>query len=128
MVEALVLLGFVVFYGYGILSGGTSDVVRAVTSGLLILVFAIGLLVVARGWLQGRDWPRTPTVLWNALLLPVAWSLWQSERQLLALAVLALAGTSIVAALSAPPRDGGREAHDRHLTGEGSDPTERPGP
>ncbi|MEO7752541.1 MAG: hypothetical protein ABIS35_03950 [Terracoccus sp.] len=110
--EALVLLGFVGFYGYGIASGGTSDTVRAVTSGLLILVFAVGLLVVARGWVQAKDWPRTPTVLWNALLLPVGWSLWQSERPLLAAAVAALAALTIITALAG----GGRAA------GAGSEP------
>ncbi len=100
--EALVLLGLVAFYAYGIASGATSDVVRAVTSGLLILVFGVGLLVVARAWVSAKDWPRTPTLLWNALLLPVGWSLWQSEQAQLAAAVLVLAGASIVAALLAP--------------------------
>ncbi len=119
--EALVLLGFVGFYGYGIASGGTSDAVRAVTSGLLILVFAVGLLVMARGWAQAKDWPRTPTVLWNALLLPVAWSLWQSERPLLATAVFALSALCIVAALAAPARQAPLAADGGPATGAGPD-------
>lgn len=104
LVEALVLLGFVVFYVYEMASGATDDLTRASTSGALILVFAIFLLVLARAWARRADWTRTPTLLWNALLLPVAWSLHGSDRTMLALAVAAVAVASIGAALAAPPR------------------------
>jgi hypothetical protein len=103
-VESLVVLGFAVFYVYEIVTGATADVTRAATSGLLILVFGAGLLALARGWWGAAQWPRTPTVLWNVLLLPVAWSLQESGRSSLALAVAAVAVASIVAAVSAPGR------------------------
>lgn len=100
--EALVLLALALFYAYETASGAAADVARAVTSGVLILVFAVLLLVVARGWSRGADWPRTPTLLWNALLLPVAWSLHDAGRTLLAVGVAGVALGSIVAALAAP--------------------------
>ena len=78
--EALVLVGFVVFYVIEMVSGATDDLTRAAVSAVLILVFAVGLLALARGWFRAADWPRTPTVLWNALLLPVAWSLREGDR------------------------------------------------
>ncbi|MFC7596355.1 hypothetical protein ACFQU3_13635 [Terrabacter sp. GCM10028922] len=104
LLEALVLLGFAVFYAYEMVTGATEHLTVAATSGALILVFGIGLLALARGWARAADWPRTPTLLWNALLLPVAWSLQESGRTTIALAVAAVAAASIVAALSAPGR------------------------
>jgi len=104
LLEALVVLGFAVFYVYEMVTGATDDLTRAATSGVLILVFGLGLLVLARGWSRAADWPRTPTLLWNALLLPVAWSLHESGRTPVALAVGAVAVASIVAALAAPGR------------------------
>ena len=43
-------------------------------------------------------------MLWNALLLPVAWSLHESDRTPVALAVALVAVASIVAAVSTPGR------------------------
>jgi len=116
MVEALVVLAFVVFYVYEVVTGATDDVTRATTSGALILVFGVGLLALARGWWRGADWARTPTVLWNALLLPVAWSLRESGQGPVAVAVAVVAVASIAVALAAPGRrvtsDEGRDEAD----------------
>ncbi|OFE14626.1 hypothetical protein BA895_09750 [Humibacillus sp. DSM 29435] len=103
--EGVALLGFAGFYGYEIASGATDDATRGVSSGVLILVFALFLLAMARGWARLADWPRTPTLLWNLLLLPVAWSLFQSGRTLVALGVAVVAVVSVVAALGARPND-----------------------
>jgi len=117
LVEAVAVLGFARFYVYEMVTGATDDLARAATSGVLILVFGLGLLALARGWARAADWPRTPTVLWNALLLPVAWSLHESDRTPLALAVGVLAVASIAAAVSAPGRradgDGGGDGDAR---------------
>lgn len=119
LLEALVLLGFVGFYVYEIATGATDDVTRAITSALLILVFGTFLLVLARAWARRADWARTPTLLWNALLLPVAWSLHQSEQTWPALAVAAVAVASIGAALAAPPRSPVGHTGDAERPGEG---------
>jgi hypothetical protein len=103
-VEALVLLGFVVFYVVEIVSGASDNLVTAATSGGLILVFAVFFAAMSRAWWRGHDWPRTPTLLVNALLLPVAWSLLQSDRGPVAVATGALAVVGIVAALGTAPR------------------------
>ncbi|WP_323096730.1 hypothetical protein [Intrasporangium sp. YIM S08009] len=104
LLEALVVVGFAGFFAYEIATGATSTVTTAVMSGLLILVFGVGLGLLARGWFRGRDWPRTPTLLWNALLLPVAWSLHDAGRTPVALGVAAVALVSIGAALATPMR------------------------
>ncbi len=100
--EALVLIGFVVFYVVEIALGQSDDLARAAVSGVLILAFGVGLLLLARGWFRGEGWPKTPTVLWNVLLLPVAWSLRDSAQVLLALAVGLVALACAAAAIAAP--------------------------
>ncbi len=109
LAEGLVLLGFVGFYVYEIAIGASGSVVSAAMSAVLILLFAILLLVLARAWRRAADWARTPTLLWNALLLPVAWSLHESGRTAIALGVAVLAVVGIGAALASPPRDAVRD-------------------
>ena len=100
-VEGLTLLGFAAFYGYEIALGQSDSVARAVMSLLLILLGGIALLLLARGWSTASSWPRTPTVVWNALLLPVAWSLHQSGRSAIGVLLAAVALGSIAAAVTA---------------------------
>jgi hypothetical protein len=102
VVQALIVLGFAGFYVYELTIGAADSVTTALTSAALILIFGLALLLVARGWLRGQRWPRTPTLLWNVLLLPVAWSLRESDQTLIAACVAALAVASIVAALASP--------------------------
>ena len=102
--EALVVLGFAGFYVYEMVTGATDDLTRAATSGALILVFGLALLALSRAWARASQWARTPTVLWNVLLLPVAWSLHESDRDAVALGVAAVAVASIVAAVASPGR------------------------
>lgn len=99
--QGLFLLGFCVFSLYMLATEGSSNPTRVVMEVLLVAVFAAGLLALARSWVTGADWPRTPTVVWNLLLLPVAWGLVQSDRALIALAVGAVAVTGIFAAATA---------------------------
>lgn len=101
-VEALIVLGFAVFFGYEVAVGAEDSLSTALGSGALILVAGIALLYLARGWARGAHWPRTPTLLWNVLLLPVAWSLHDSAQTLVALGVAVLSLASIAAALATP--------------------------
>lgn len=99
--QALTLLGFCGFYLWGLAQGASDDPTRVGVSVVFIAVFGGGLGLLGRAWLSGADWPDTPTVVWNVLLLPISWGLFQSERALLGalLAVVALVG--IVAAIGA---------------------------
>jgi hypothetical protein len=105
LVEAVVLFGFFGFYVYEMAIGASSDLPRAATSAALILIFGVLLVLLAAAWRRAADWARTPTLLWNALLLPVAWSLHESGRTPIALGVALLAVGGIGAALAAPPRE-----------------------
>lgn len=103
--HALVLLGFCVFYLWELVQGAGDDPTRVVMSVVLIAVFAVLLGVVGRAWLRGANWPNTPTIVWNLLLLPVAWSLFQAGRGVLALGLAVLGFLGVVAAARADTAD-----------------------
>ncbi len=109
ILQSCALLGFSAFFGYEIGHGATDDLTRAGTLGGLILVFAIAAGLLGRAWLRGAGWPRTPTMLWNALLVPVAWSLHDAGRNAIGLAVAVLALAGLVGAVRADGRH--RPAH-----------------
>ncbi len=107
--QAVILAGFFVYFLVEMTVGATDSLVRAGTLGGLILVFAIFGTVLTRAWLRRARWPRTPTILWNALLLPVAWSMHDAGQSLLALAVGVLAVAGLGAAIGVGPRDRARD-------------------
>ncbi len=100
LLEAVVLVGFAVFYVAELAVGGGNDTARVVTSAIVIVITAIGLVYLARGWWASATWTRTPTLVWNVLLLPVAASLVQSGQGLIGGLVLAVALLSLVAAIA----------------------------
>jgi hypothetical protein len=102
--QGLVAVGFA---GYLVVAGGQAQQLSGVLaeSGMFLLI-AAALLWVAAGLLRGRFWARTPAIVVQLLLLPLAYSLLVPSRQVLAGAVT---GVVVVAALllllSAPARD-----------------------
>ena len=78
--QALVLAGFAAFYVYELAVGEGSDATRVIMSAVLILVGAVGLGALAKGWLGDSAWPKTLTIVWSALLVPVAIGLIQGNQ------------------------------------------------
>ena len=74
----------------------TSHVMFSVFTGL----FAAGLGLVARGLWQGLDWPRTATVVWLVVLLPLGWAMVQAGWGLVGALILGSAVVGIVAVLA----------------------------
>lgn len=107
--EALALLGFCVFYVWELGRGASDDPTRVVMSAVLIAVFGVALALLARAWWRGAGWPNTPTIVWNVLLLPVGWSLVQSDHRVLGVALLLVAATGILGAARADTSGGGTE-------------------
>ena len=97
-VQAVALAGFAVYYVVELVLGEGSDATRVLMSALLIFVAAVGLGVLARGWLGVAAWPRTPTIVWNVILLPVGISLIQGDRVLIGWVVIAVALVVVVTA------------------------------
>ena len=95
--QALGLAAVAVFYLVELLVATEDDVVRALVTIGLALAAAVGLALVARGLLHGRRWARSPALVTNLLVVPVAIGLlqggvWYAGVPLLlwALAVLGL--------------------------------------
>ena len=90
-------------------TGATDDVTRAATSGVLILVFGLGLLALARGWAAPRTGRAPPRCSGTPSCCRSRGRCTTSDRTPVALAVGLVAVASIVAAVSAPGRraDGG---------------------
>jgi hypothetical protein len=100
-VQAVVLVGFAIFYLYELAIGAGSDSLRVVMSALVIALGGLALGLVTRGWLGDGWWPRTPTIVWSALLLPVGWGLIQGTQALVGWLVIAVALVTGLAAISA---------------------------
>ena len=103
--QALSLVGFAVYYVVELVLGEGSDTTRVLMSALLILLGGVGLGLLARGWLGSAQWPRTPTLVWNVILLPVGVSLVQGNRVAIGWVVIAVALVAIVAAWVARDRE-----------------------
>ncbi|HET8601664.1 MAG TPA: hypothetical protein VFL99_15155 [Segeticoccus sp.] len=99
--QALVLLGFVVFYLLELGAGASDSPARVVTSAILILVFAVALGVLAKYLWQRARQARTPALVWNVLMLPVGWTLAQSGRADIGWPVIGVAVVAVVTVILA---------------------------
>jgi hypothetical protein len=111
LVHVLVLLGLAAFYVVELSRGEGSSQAAVVMSGLLILVFAVLLAVLARLWFVGSVRATVPTVLWNGLLIPVVVALYGAEEPRIATGLFVLVALGIVTAVGAvmtrrPPEQG----------------------
>lgn len=105
-VQALALVGFAAFYVYELVIGEGSDAARVLMSALLILLGGLGLAALTRGWLSDAAWPKTPTLVWSALLVPVGFGLVQGNQVVVGWSVLGLAAVTAVSALRVPTPEG----------------------
>lgn len=105
LIESALLFVTAGTYALELLTDRAFDANTASMSLVVSLIFALLLLAVGMSWLRGRLWPRTPTIVWNLLLLPASWTLGTSTGLWfgLGLAVLALVG--IGAAVLSPAHD-----------------------
>lgn len=103
--QALALVGFAAYYVYELTIGEGSDATRVLMSALLILLGGVALALVALGWVRGASWPRTPTIVWNVLLVPVGVGLIQGDRALVGWTVVIVAVGATLAALGARDPD-----------------------
>ncbi len=72
---------------------------------VLTALFAILVGVVGAHWWRGRRWVKTPTIVWNLLLLPASITLVQANGWLVGGPVAALAVIAILAAWGSPSID-----------------------
>lgn len=105
LVESALLFVTAGSYALELLADQAFDANTASMSLVVSLIFALLLLVVGMSWLRGRLWPRTPTIVWNLLLLPAAWTLGTSTGLWFGVGLALLALIGIAAAVLAPAHD-----------------------
>ena len=89
------------FYLVELVVATAGDAVRALVTVGLCLAAAAGIGLVARGLLRGRRWARSPALVTNLIMLPVAVGLFQGGRWYVGLPLLAV-GLAVVVLLFLP--------------------------
>lgn len=102
LLEAVLLFVVAGMYGLELAAGEAFDPNTASMSLVVSLIFALLLLVIGMSWLRDRSWPRSPTIVWNLLLLPAAWTLGTSTGVWFGLGLAVVAVVGVGAALLAP--------------------------
>jgi hypothetical protein len=94
--QGLGLVVIALFYLVELAVASAADVAGALVTALLALMSGVGLLVVARGLVQGGRWARSPALVTNLILLPVAIGLLQGGRWYVGVPLLVWAATVVV--------------------------------
>jgi hypothetical protein len=94
--QAVGLVGLAVFLVIETQVATTSDVGRALVAALLALVCGLGLGLVARGLWHGRRWARSPALVTELLVAPVAVGLVQGGRWYVGVPLLVWAAAVLV--------------------------------
>lgn len=90
----LLVLGGVVLLD--VVQGTADGTTQALTEVALVVLFAVAAGGLAKGLLGGSGWARTPSLVWNLLLLPVAYSMFDAGQAALGTLVLVAAVLTIV--------------------------------
>ncbi|MGW3768740.1 hypothetical protein [Actinomadura verrucosospora] len=110
--EGAAAVGFGVFTGVETAAGAAVDPASAIGVTVLALTGGLGMLGCARGLLRAAQWSRAPTVLTQLFALPIAYSLWQSDRPAIAVPLGLVAVLALIAVLSPPSTAWLIEDHD----------------
>ncbi|MEV4002184.1 hypothetical protein [Actinomadura sp. NPDC049753] len=110
--EGAAAVGFGVFTGVETAAGAAVDPASAIGVTVLALAGGLGMLGCARGLLRAAQWSRAPTVLTQLFALPIAYSLWQSDRPAIAVPLGVVAVLALIAVLSPPSTAWLIEDHD----------------
>jgi len=100
-VHVVLLLGVAGFYALELSRGEGTSTTNVVLSLGLILVFALLLAVLARVWWVGSRRALVPTLVWNALLVPVVIALFGAQDLLVAAGLLLLVVAGVGTAFAA---------------------------
>lgn len=102
---ALAMLVMAAMSAYGVINGDASTTTRALTEAAVLVVLAAGVALLAVNLLRHKSLAKTPTLLWNGMLVPVSFSLMSGGAKLLGTATLVVAVVTFVAALTLPRFD-----------------------
>jgi len=88
--EALAIGGLGLYLILGGFLGSPKNAGRAEVGGIIVVLTAAALLLVARGLFQGRRWSRAPAVVTQIFCVLFAWSLLQAKVYTLGVPMLAV--------------------------------------
>jgi uncharacterized membrane protein (DUF2068 family) len=94
--QGALLVGIAAFYVVELVVATAADVTSALVSAGLALLAGVGLLLVSRGLWRCRRWARSPALVTNLILLPVAVGLLQGGRWYAGVPLLAVAAVVVV--------------------------------
>lgn len=100
--QAAVLLILAGVLLYRALADDVESITTALTESFVVLVFAVAVGALALGLRRGKGMARTPTLVWNALLLPVAFSMISGGLLAVGLVLLLFAAVTLVATILVP--------------------------
>ncbi|CNE96901.1 integral membrane protein [Mycobacterium tuberculosis] len=127
--EGLAAVGFGVYTGVETAIGAAVDPASAIGVTVLALAGGIGMLACARGLLRADQWSRAPTVLTQLFALPIAWSMWQSDRPGIAVPMGLVAALALITVLSPPSTAWLIDDHDEDTGVDAAEaPPKRPAP
>lgn len=99
VLEAIIIAGFVAFYGYEVAIGEGQDLLIIIMSAVTMVVFVVGLGYTAKGLLRRHPRAQAPAIAFNFLLIPLGIALFQFAPWWVAAGVLVLGVGTIAAAL-----------------------------
>jgi hypothetical protein len=94
--QGALLVAIAAFYLVELAVATAADVTRALVSAGLAMLAGVGLLLVGRALRSARRWARSPALVTNLILAPVAIGLLQGGRWYLGIPVLAAAAVVVV--------------------------------
>jgi hypothetical protein len=101
--EGLIALGLGIYAAVGTVLGDAEDLTSALAEAAFGVLIGAGLLWVAWGGLFAAErWGRAPGVVAQIFLLPVAYTLIQSEQPMLGIPLILLALAGLATLLSPP--------------------------
>lgn len=97
--EALVIAGFVLFYGFEVAIGEGQDLLIIIMSAVTMVVFVVGLGYTAKGLLRRHPRAQAPAIAFNFLLVPLGIAMFQFAPWWAAAGVLILGVGTIACVL-----------------------------
>lgn len=110
--EALVIAGFVLFYGYEVAIGEGQDLLIIIMSAVTMVIFVVGLGYTAKGLLRRHPRAQAPAIAFNFLLVPLGIAMFQFAPWWAAGGVLILGVVTIACVLLMGKLDQGRDGGD----------------
>ncbi|MGO0576958.1 hypothetical protein [Ornithinimicrobium panacihumi] len=97
--EALVLVGIVVFYLYELMIGAGTDLMIVIMSIVTIVIFILGLAYTAKGLWERHPRAQAPAIAFNFIFIPLGIAMFQFAPWWLAVLVLVGAVATIASVL-----------------------------